>query len=383
MRTWIASVFCLLLAACASTPPVVQAPQHLFRDQLFDAPSERIGADDVFALSDAMKRFIATDIVRIARNKSVREGLIDALYKPGQLRLEYDAAMTRNAAQAFDARAGNCLSLVIMTAAFAKELGLPIHFNSAYTEETWSRSGNLLMRSGHVNVTLGRRLIEIQTLNDLDSLTIDFLPPEELRGLRTREIDEATVVAMYLNNRAAEALVRGRIDDAYAWARAAVERSPAFLAAYNTLGVIYLRRGDLAAAEQVFDYVLARAPTDAPALSNLAQVLQRQGRVAEAAALDRQLQRIEPYPPFYYFDLGQAAMRRDDFETAREMFAKEVARADYHHEFHFWLGVASFKLGDLEQARKHLNLALQNSTTRSDRDLYAAKLDWLTSYKRR
>jgi hypothetical protein len=34
--------------------------------------------------------------------------------------------MTRNAPQTFAARAGNCLSRVIMTAAFAKEIGVPI-----------------------------------------------------------------------------------------------------------------------------------------------------------------------------------------------------------------------------------------------------------------
>ena len=68
--------------------------------------------------------------------------------------------MTRNAAQAFDARAGNCLSLVVMTAALAKELGLQVEYNSAYTEETWSRNGALLLRSGHINITIGRRFVD-------------------------------------------------------------------------------------------------------------------------------------------------------------------------------------------------------------------------------
>jgi transglutaminase-like putative cysteine protease len=111
------------------------------------------------------------------------------LYKPDQIRLEYDAAVTRNAAQAFEARTGNCLSLVIMTAALARELGLTVRFQSAFVDETWSRSGELYFRSGHVNITLGRRFMDAGSGRAPTEFTVDFLPASELRGLRTREID--------------------------------------------------------------------------------------------------------------------------------------------------------------------------------------------------
>ena len=73
-------------------------------------------------------------------------------------------------------------------------------------------------------------------------------------------------------------------------------------------------------------------------------------------------------------------MQRGDYVAARDLFAKEVARADYYHEFHFWLGLAHYRLGEMELARKELNLAMQNSTTRGDHDLYAAKLAWLRNH---
>ena len=110
---------------------------------------------------------------------------------------------------------------------------------------------------------------------------------------------------------------------------------------------------------------------------SLAAVLARLGRVEASSALYRRLAQIEPHPPFHFFHLGQAAFQRNDFHAARELFAKEVARADYYHEFHFWLGLAHFKLGEIEQARRQLTIALENSTTRNDRDLYGAKLAWL------
>ena len=75
-----------------------------------------------------------------------------------------------------------------------------------------------------------------------------------------------------------------------------------------------------------------------------------------------------------------AAVQRNDWRTARELFAREVARADTYHEFHFWLGVADWRLGDEAAAQRHLSLAIDNSLTRNQHDLYVAKLQWLQAH---
>jgi tetratricopeptide (TPR) repeat protein len=379
VRIWASLLSCLLLAACAQAP-VIPPPAPLFHDDLFAAPSQPVGADQVFAMSDEMRAYLRSEIAPRLRSKGRQRALVDAMARPGQLKLEYDATRTRNAAEAFDARAGNCLSLVVMTAAFAKELGLRVEYQSAYREETWSRSGDLVLRSGHVNVTVGPRPMDFRSGVDQRPVTIDFLPPEDVNGMRTLTLPERTVVAMYMNNRAAEALVQGKLDDAYAWARHAVAHDPAFLGAYNTLGVVYLRHANPAQAERVFAAVLAREPAHTRALHNQSQALAHQGRSAEAADVARRLAKIEPHPPFHFFELGRAAMDRNDFAAARDWFAKEVARADYNHEFHYWLALANFRLGDVDRADKHLARAMESTTTRGDHDLYAAKLAWLRAH---
>jgi len=365
-----------LLAGCAAAPPQAP-PDSLLADRLFTPPREAVRSDDIFALSDAMRRYLAVDIADQIRLKGAQFGLAEALQKDSQLKLEYDAARTKNAAATFASRTGNCLSLVIMTAAFAKELGVPVAYRAAYLDETWSRAGNLLIASGHVNVTLTRRVLDAKTARDRVPLTIDFLPAEDVRGLRTREIGEATIVAMYANNRATEALADGRLDDAYGWAAESVRRDPQFAGAYNTLGVIYLRHGDLALAERTFEHVLAGDAKDTRALANLAETYGRQGRTGDASAARKRLAALETYPPYHFFDLGMAAVRRDDWRSAREMFAREVARADANHEFHFWLGIADWRLGEESAALRQLTLAKDNSVTRDQHNLYAAKLAWL------
>src|SRR2546430_2384570 len=106
-----------------------------------------------------------------------------------------------------------------------------------------------------------------------------------------------------------------------------------------------------------------------------ARSLDKPGLAAEPDALHRRLAQIDPSPPFHFFDRGLAAMRLGDFRAARDLFAREVDRDPYYHEFQFWLGLANLNLGNVAEARRHLALAVENSTTRGDRDFYAAKLE--------
>jgi len=377
---WSILLVCAVLSACATPASVPPRPEQLFNDAAFQARSTPVDVD-VFALNDAMKHFLHDEIGPQLRRKGRLEGLIDALQNRAQLKLEFDSAETRTAAEAFNVRAGNCISLVIMTAALARELGLLVDYQRVYSEETWSRDGTILFRSGHVNLVLRQQPGYTNMLNDQgQQITVDFLPQEDVRGYRTRPIEERTVIAMFMNNRAAESLARGQLDDAYWWARAAISHDSGFLNAYNTLGVVYRRHGNLGEAERVYRVLLEREPDSPTVMFNLAAVLTTAGQLEAAQALLQELQRIETYPPFYFLDQAQAALTRGEFRAAIGLFKQELARDPSYHAALFGLAVAYFQLGDFASARKHLNAAMENSTTRRDHELYAAKLDRLRSY---
>jgi Tfp pilus assembly protein PilF len=348
----------------------------VFDDSLFAAPAQPVDRSQVFGLSEAMKRYLDVELAAEVRRRGARAALADALSRRERLRLEYDAAATRNAAQAFDARAGNCLSLVIMTSALAQHLGMPVQYHSVFVEETWGRAGDLLVSSGHVNVTLNNHLGERRIRFDaVEAATIDFDPPLPGQRQHSRVITEATVMAMFMNNRSAESLAAGRIDDAYWFARAAIEEAPTFLHAYNTLAVVYLRRGAHVRAEQVLTQLLALEPSNAAALSNLARVYIAQGRPAEAQVMQQRLASVEPAPPFHFFLRGLEALKQRDYAQAKVLFQKEVSRSAYYHEFHFGLALALLGLGEVDEARRQMSLAMASSTRASDRELYAGKLE--------
>lgn len=374
-----------LVAGCATTggepaPPDAQAAQPLLHDEAFGPPARPVRAEDVFALDDEMRRYIDHGIARHLRTAGRQQGLLAAMYDRNMLKLEYDGGITRTAREAFQARSGNCLSLVILTAALADHLSLPVTFQSVEVDDSWSRARGLLFVSGHVNLVIGGRLLDKgRGFGTNFTMTVDFLAPQDLRRRHVTSISAQRVLAMYFNNRAAETLTSGDLDQAYAYARAAVLADPGFPSAQITLGVIYHQRGLLEPAEATFRQVLRAQPSNTQALADLSSVLLAMGRVAEAVQAKQELARLEDFPPFHFFDLGKDAVQRGDLEAGLAFLKRELSRDPDYHEVHFWLAQAYRGVGDTRSARRHLTLAVANSTTRSDHDLYAAKLDRLRS----
>ena len=224
-----------------------------------------------------------------------------------------------------------------------------------------------------VNLSIGKRVSEIVRGARFQSvLTVDFLPPSETGKQRARILAENTVVAMYFNNRAAESLAQGAVNDAYWWAREAILQDPSLARGYNTLGVVYRRHGDPKLALNALAHAHALEPDNPQVLSNLAQANIDQGRNAEAAVLLQRLAQIEAEPPFVYFDRGQEALRQGDVVTANAFFERQVDRAPYYHEFHYWLAITQARLGHPRQARKHVEMAMDTSTTRESAEITEA-----------
>ena len=157
-------------------------------------------------------------------------------------------------------------------------------------------------------------------------------------------------------------------------ARRAIITDPDFHGGhYHAHGVVP-RRGLPAAAERAYRAALGRDDSSRPALQNLARLLDDAGRTPEAAVFRDRLARIERDPPFSHFDRGVAAARAGDFATARDEIRVEMQRDPDYHEFHFWLAVALYGMGETQSARQHLEIAMRNSLTTRDQAIYAAKL---------
>ena len=90
----------------------------LFVDSTFRPGTDDVSTAGLFALSAPMQAYMrSAQFAGHVRREGPARGLVSALYNKTDLKLEYEASMTRTAASTYAARRGNCLSLVIMTAA--------------------------------------------------------------------------------------------------------------------------------------------------------------------------------------------------------------------------------------------------------------------------
>jgi tetratricopeptide (TPR) repeat protein len=109
-------------------------------------------------------------------------------------------------------------------------------------------------------------------------------------------------------------------------------------------------------------------------MSNLALVLQRTDRRAEAQPLLARLARLQPDSPTLALDVARRALDQGEYAQARELFERELSRQPGQSDIHFWAALADWHLGDAEGAARHLQAAAQSSNSRKARDLYMAKL---------
>lgn len=370
----------VLAGGCASLQPPPVAP--LLHDDLFGQPPRPAEATGVMALDAGMRDFVDRLLLQAPRDRDRARRLAEALYSRVELQLEYDSRVTRNAAQAFAARSGNCLSLVLMTAALARGLGLDVSYQSAALADAYSRNGSFTVQTGHINLVLAPRQSRsyqngVSYQHDLESLRIDFLPPEAIRGLRTVPVSEQRVLAMFMNNRAFEALQRNEPAAAYAWVREALLSDAGFWPAYNTLGVIYQRAGQPVAAAAAFEQVLAQDPDNLPAMANLAPVLRALGRDADAGRWTARQLVLQPFAPFHFLGLADAALSRGDLAGARDLLAREAAVTGDSHELFFLRARLQLAMGREGQAAAELQRALDSADTQAQRQAYAAKLQRL------
>ncbi|HEY8974861.1 MAG TPA: tetratricopeptide repeat protein [Burkholderiaceae bacterium] len=379
-RPWAALLLCLALAACADAPAPPVAGEALFSDASFAPPSEPIAAADVFKLSPEMHAWLESRAAGDIKSHGEARGLLEALFMDRRLRIDYDAEFTRNAAQAFEARAGNCLSLAIVTGAMAKEMGLDVRYQAISTSDHWERDGDLLELVGHVNVSVALPVPKLRSWGlNTDRWTVDFLSPAEMRTLTARPITESRVAAMFMNNRAAEALAHQRVDDAYWWARAGIGTDPSFASLYNTLGVTYLRKGLLARSEAALRFAVSVAPDSTQSWNNLAIVLRREGLVEQAAAIDDAHPRPRAALLMAAMDDGMKANRAGDYARALELFNRALRVAGDNHQVHYQLAVTYLNLGDRRRALEHLREAEDDSLTARQRSVYASKIELLKS----
>nr|WP_298129909.1 tetratricopeptide repeat protein [uncultured Pseudoxanthomonas sp.] len=323
---------------------------------------------EVMALPEPLRREFHAKVLTTPRRSEQRlRRMVEFLFSPDDLGMRYDITANHTVAEAYATRQANCLSFTLLAIALAREAGLQAYGQQIDETLAWRQEQDTLYRTHHVNA--GVRIRHRQ-------LTVDVAWDQVIARKPPREISDARLLVHYYNNRAADLLEAGRLDDALRYAGVAKGLDPTYAVTWSNTGVLHLRHGDPAEAEHHYLQALRLDPMAPGALSNLAAHYQRTGDVEAAGQLQARLQRVQARDPFHHFLQGAQHEREGNFALAIRDYRRAITLFPDEHRFHFGLARAYFLQGDHRRAGKALARA-ERLSEGDQRRLYHAKLDAL------
>lgn len=329
--------------------------------------------EQVLAVPEELRAALHTRIANPYPTRRERlQQLVDFMFAPGSLGIEYRADATHTVAETWRTRQANCLAFTLLTVALARELDLQAYGQEIDRVLSSELAGNVLLQSSHVNAGVligGERLVVDVASNEVLPIT----PP--------RRIDDRRLLALFYNNRAMQFLTDGRTAEASVWLDAALRQTAADPTLWNNAGVIGLRTGDPAAAERLFLKALKKNPRQAAALYNIVSYYRHSGDAERAARWQARAERALRKDPVQQFALGLQSERAGDYAEAVRHFRLAIALDRDEQLFHFGLARAYLRLGQLHLADSELVRA-HDLSSGGEQVRYQAKLDALRRMRR-
>jgi Flp pilus assembly protein TadD len=373
VQRWLGVVLLCGIVGCSSLPSSPDAQPEILPLKVAD---HSVGLEDVtflaptpelLALDDEMEAFVA----RYTRDLRSQRGRLNQLHRAirgnGVLNLQYDPYAEGSAAEAFHRGTVNCLSYANLFVAMAREAGLNARYQWVDVRPRWSRLGERVAVSLHVNV-LVRVRDGAEYMADIDPLR-----PGDITG--TRVISDQDAQALYHSNIAMDALSEESLDQAWAHAVRAVQLAPKMGHLWVNLGAVYRRSGQHDAAEQSYLYALQLDSQDRSAMNNLVVLYELQGRADEQAHWQQRIARYQGSNPYYHAWLGDKAGEEGNWPLALTHYQEALSLARDDSRLLYATGLIYHHLEELTAASRLITEAIAHATLRSEIQNYQTQLD--------
>ncbi|WP_206485744.1 tetratricopeptide repeat protein [Thalassotalea sp. G2M2-11] len=382
MTRWLIVVSSLLLVACQSTSTVqnsIPVNDSLYLDHEFpNYQAQAIESEhDVFAIDDEMKEMVRSKLLVVRENKRRAKRLLDHIFSKKNIDLIYESSANLTAQEAYHSQVANCMSLTIMAYALAKEAGLDVRFQDVKVPEYWIRNGEYNLLTGHVNLVITEpksphKLIALGK----NLLQIDFDPAMARNRFPKKTVNKDTVLAMFYNNKGADALVDKQYSRAYAYFKQATQLAPSFSPAWGNLGILYKLTANYTEAEKAYQYAIAIDQDNLTAMGNLAFLLKSLGKIEQADDLHQVIHNKRITNPYYHALLGDEAFFRGNNDLALHHYKTALRMNRKIHEFHYGIAKVYYELGQIDKAEKAMQRAISYNDGALVESQYVAKLNF-------
>lgn len=372
----------LSLSACQSLSGTTQpVPEQLLTEQYFGQSTVQIEtAEQIFALPDLTKQQLKHIMSASDTMEEKTKAALRLIFSYAQDGLLYDNTATKTASETISSGKANCLSLSILAYSMATELGIAANFQDIEIPEYWTSSFSQTWLNGHINLRLKHHNVPHQSSGVIllgKDIVVDFDPFSLKRHFPEKAIKQATVIAMFYNNKAAIAFSLQQYANAYAYYQAAAQSDPGFAQTWSNLGVLFRINGMHDLAELSYQYSLSLDPSSTNTLANLAVLYRQSGKVSAAESLEKQVQAKRDTNPYYFLMLGDEAYRDVNYANAIKYYQNALRLDTKNHEAYFGLAKTYYALNDTAAAARYMRKAQRAAPSGSEQQRYEHKLSLL------
>ncbi|WP_158972212.1 tetratricopeptide repeat protein [Paraglaciecola sp. L3A3] len=357
----------------------IDAPQ--FYDQGFaEAKHFKVESEqDIFYLDDEAKMFVHNLLEPIEEPTEQMATLVHAIFDRSEMNLLYRGDANTLASETFHNRAANCLSMSIMMYSLAKEAGFHVDFQEVMVPESWSRRNGYSLVNGHINLRLSTSAPKKVLALYNPSYQVDFDPQVSRVSLPKKIVNKDSVIAMFYNNKGADALINNHFHKAYNYFREALTLNPEFQPAWINMAILYRHMEYFEQAESAYEYALNIDPNNLTVLENLAYLYSVTDRKEQANDILLRVEQKRKRNPDYHLNLGEEQIERKNWNEALAHFRKALTLDRSRHEIYYGLAKVYLQIGEVQQVERYLKLARNNASTMQEKDVYQAKLVQLSS----
>lgn len=347
---------------------------------LFGPRREVPEMDELLALSPEQQQqfldfFHARQNIRLPPNRRLHEFLLRHLSE-----VEF-GAKTLSVAETIERQLGNCMSLALVTTAYARLGGVEIGWQLSPARPLYSSEGTVIYSADHIQT----RLFSMDStlgVGEYDAsaplrtyLLIDYFTDQRPR--RGRSLRENQMIALVYQNLGVEAVSEDRLSDSFWLLQEALRHDPRNGQIYNALAVLHRRAGDPDLAEKLFLYALNLTGEELLILRNLKRLMLAQGRDQDALQVQQRIDALPDLDPYPVLARGDEAFRQGRLDEALASYREARRIAPYLHEVDQRLAMVYLEQGELRRAQRELRRARDNALAEPDRRQYQAMLQGL------
>lgn len=369
-----------VLAGCQSTQNAkIDIHPHLLDMAFYGHENVAIETrEDIFRLGPEADRYLTRLILSNPDPADRMDQIVRDMFDRTDFNLLYDGKANTIANDTFNNKTANCLSLSILTYALAKNADLKVRFQEIQIPEYWTRRDGYSLLNGHINL----RLEPPEDKNILHlterSVVVDFDPFSPKKVLPSVVVNKNRVIAMFYNNRGADALLSGDYLKAYAYFRESILTDDQFKPSWINLGILYRVTGHYDWAEHTYEQVLEIDPSSLTTMENLAILHNIRGNKTKFRDIMREVESRRRSNPYFHFIRGEEKRENGEHEMAISHYQRAIRLEHDKHEFYFGLAKSYAALGDMTASEKYLRRAKRFAPFDDEKSRYQSKIDLLS-----